>query len=892
MLNNHRFIALTLRLCLSVMVLECSSADAVADRAPNIVFVLADDLGWRELGCYGNDFNETPHLDHLAEMGIRFTQAYAAAPVCSPYRASFLTGQHPARIGIVDYLRPNSANALSTVHVTLPKILKSHGYVTGIIGKWHLTGYTHDGAEHQVKPRDHGFDWNIGSEVKGVGNGANFWPYIFRDQPISWIDFADNRLGENEYLTDRLNVEAVDFIEQSARQGKPFFLYLSHYAPHTVLNGRPDLVEKYIRKHPPGKSTRDRCYLCEDAELGHGDPGHHWAADHNPHLAAMLESIDHGIGLITTKLDELGLAENTIFIFTSDNGGELNATSNDPLRGGKSELYEGGIRVPLIVRWPQAIRGGTVRKQPTQNIDFYPTLLEAAGIEPDSAQTLDGISTLASWKDPSTPIVRDFLAWHYALDEPHFLGGISAAAIRAGDWKLIERLDMDEVELYSLINDPSETTNLAEQRPEKVHELSQQLFDWSESIGARNPSPPLLTKARELYFAEHFNPNHLSERLWYNADWRAEQNILKRLPHGKGNTRIFLRDAEYHDCVIRFDFRLGDAKDVRLMTGSGGHYNTVLHVRPDHFFLQTAQDQSIPYFSFQYEECAYSFDPHRWYTITVEFLGDEAIAHLDHDHIVHAQHPIIDRKRDYFAIQVDEHAADFDNIEILTAVAKKNSDNNRAIIKSSIGKFSLKRSSDEEFNIRKSNAHEWYYQRDEKYRALIKRVDQLDELLKERFPAAFQSHKEHRKVIQKERKRLLEENTLYKETLFATYRANQEIDDWLVSQQPDLKSLPFSRKKAAIDRLRAEFIDAPEMLVLEKQASQAQVKLESAFPHLFITDQEITAKKKEAHGALRSDPEFQRLTKERATAYTAQQSYLLEIDDELQRLHLLLHSSL
>ncbi|MGB0740597.1 MAG: sulfatase-like hydrolase/transferase, partial [Planctomycetaceae bacterium] len=206
---------------------------AAAETPPNIVFVLADDLGWSELECYGNQFNETPHLDRLAAQGMRFTHAYAAAPVCSPYRAALLTGQHPARVGITDYLRPNSANALSTNHVTLPEILKSHGYATGMIGKWHLTGYSHHGAEHEVKPQDHGFDWNIGSELKGVGNGANFWPYVFRDQPIRWVDLADNRLGANEYLTDRLNLEAVDFIERTAKEGQPFFLYLSHYAPHS-----------------------------------------------------------------------------------------------------------------------------------------------------------------------------------------------------------------------------------------------------------------------------------------------------------------------------------------------------------------------------------------------------------------------------------------------------------------------------------------------------------------------------------------------------------------------------------------------------------------------------------------------------------------------------------
>jgi len=412
---------------------------------PNIVFVLADDLGWAELGCYGNHFNETPQLDQLAKHGMRFTQAYAAAPVCSPYRAALLTGQTPARIGILDYLRPNSANALSTDQVTLPEMLRQAGYATGMIGKWHLTGYAYHGAETEVTPRDHGFDWDFAREVKGVGNGANFWPYVFRKQTIRWVDIPENRLGEHEFLVDRMNREAVDFIERN--QDQPFFLYLSHYATHSILNGKPDLVAKYRSKHPPGKSTREKCYLCQDQGYT-GDALNHWAGDHNPHLAAMLESIDDGIGLIREKLAECGLADNTIIIFTSDNGGETNVTSNAPLRGGKSQLYEGGIRVPLVVSWPGKTPAASVCRQPTINTDFYPTLLDATGVRPDKAQRLDGVSTLATWKNPDAKIGRRALHWHYPLDEPHFLGGRSSGAIRDGDWKLIEFFDSGEKELY------------------------------------------------------------------------------------------------------------------------------------------------------------------------------------------------------------------------------------------------------------------------------------------------------------------------------------------------------------------------------------------------------------------------------------------------------------
>ena len=461
-------------------------ATKLSAKPPNVVFILADDLGWAELGCYGNKFNETPNLDRLAKSGLRFTHAYASAPVCSPYRAALLTGQYPARVGILDYLRPDSENGLSTKHVTLPEMFHKNGYSTGMIGKWHLSGYKYHGAKKVVRPIDHGFEWNIGSEIKGVGNGANFFPYIFRTQPISWVDLPKNKLGKGEYLTDRLNHEAVGFIEQN--KNKPFFLYLAHYAPHTILNGRPDLVTKYRKKHVPGKSTRERCYLCKDSSHK-GDALNHWAGDHNPHLGAMLESIDEGVGLIIKKLKQLGLNENTIVIFSSDNGGETKVTSNAPLRGGKSQLYEGGIRVPLIITWPGATPRNKTTSQPTTNVDFYPTLLEAAGIMPDRKQTLDGVSMLKTWRNPVASQSREALYWHYPLEKPHFLGGRSAGAIRTGNWKLIENYADNSVELYQLENDPGEQTNLASQKPKKRHELLNQLIDWRKAIGATKDAP-------------------------------------------------------------------------------------------------------------------------------------------------------------------------------------------------------------------------------------------------------------------------------------------------------------------------------------------------------------------------------------------------------------------
>jgi arylsulfatase A-like enzyme len=428
-----------------------------AGKKPNIIFILADDLGWAELGCCGNTFNETPNLDKLAKQGMRFTDAYAAAPVCSPYRAAFMTGQYPARVGITDYLRPNDKKHLSTKYVTITEALKNAGYATGIIGKWHLTGYANHGAD-EFPPAMHGFDETIVSENRGIGGGSYFHPYHFNRE-------IQKRLGGKEYLVDRCNLEAIEFIEQ--HKNEPFFLYLSHYAVHTRLNGKPELVAEFEKKPGAGKGFKAR--------------------RNNPHLAAQLKSIDEGVGMIITKLDELGLSNDTILVFTGDNGGEDRVTSNAPLRAGKSTLYEGGIRVPLIVRYPKIVPAGTICKTPTSNIDFFPTLCQAAGIEPDSKQYIDGVSILPLLKNPGYQLKRDTFYWHYPLAKPHFLGGRSSGAVRKGGWKLIEFFDTGQKELYNLADDIGEQNNLASKHPEKVAELYGLLKAWRNDVGAKIP---------------------------------------------------------------------------------------------------------------------------------------------------------------------------------------------------------------------------------------------------------------------------------------------------------------------------------------------------------------------------------------------------------------------
>lgn len=421
---------------------------------PNIVLMLADDLGFAELGCYGNTFNETPCLDRMAAQGVRFTDAYSSAPVCSPTRAALMTGQWPHRSGITDFLRPKSETCLPTDTRTLAETLKARGYSTGIIGKWHLTGY----GSPEGFPSSHGFDEWIAGEQKGIGAGDYVHPYRFNPG-------IEKRLPGKEHLVDRVNLEAVDFIER--HRDRPFFLLVSHYAVHTVMQGRKDLVRKYKAKPGAGASK--------------------FSGSNNPHLAAQLEAIDQGMGMIEDKLGELGIGGNTVLIFASDNGGESTVTDNAPLRAGKSHLYEGGIRVPLIMKNRGLLPEGSVCHAPTSTIDFYPTLARMAGVDRKTLPALDGRSLfpVLTGKGEKPPP----LFWHYPLKRPHFLGGRSSGAVRLGDYKLIEFFDTNELELYNLAEDLGERKNLAEKKPDQTKQLHLLLKNWRSENKAPMTGP-------------------------------------------------------------------------------------------------------------------------------------------------------------------------------------------------------------------------------------------------------------------------------------------------------------------------------------------------------------------------------------------------------------------
>jgi arylsulfatase A-like enzyme len=451
---------------------------------PNIVLFMVDDLGWRDLGCQGSGYYRTPNIDRLAAEGARFTDAYAACVVCSPTRAAVLTGRYPARLLLTDWLpsgrwdpharlRPGRfVRSLPLEEWTLAEALRDGGYRTVHVGKWHLGGGPFSLPEH------HGFDVNVAGDAHGAP-GSYFFPYAgdwaIPSTPLraTWNTLADGR--PDEYLTDRLTDEAVAYIrgvgpaDAKTAEDRPFFLHLAHYAVHTPLQAPPELVAKY--EAVPEEQRQGR-----------------------PVYAAMVESVDASLGRIMTALGERGIADDTVVIVTSDNGGFAGATSNAPLRANKGASYEGGIRVPLIIRWPGVSRPGSVITEPVTSTDLYPTCLAAAGLPSLPHQHVDGrnLEPLLRRADAAARggdwEPRPALYWHF----PHYNehpSSVPASVIRKGEWKLIESFDPEGRELYNLADDLGETTDLAASRPDLVAALAADLEAWRRSVGAEPMLP-------------------------------------------------------------------------------------------------------------------------------------------------------------------------------------------------------------------------------------------------------------------------------------------------------------------------------------------------------------------------------------------------------------------
>ena len=426
-------------------------------RPSNVVFILADDLGWRDLGCYGHKIHETPHIDKLAADGMRFTNAYAACPVCSPTRASIMTGKYPSRTGITNWLPGDNykdtplpcertAQFMKLEETTLAEALKAAGRQTAFVGKWHL-------GEKPYYPQHQGFDVNVAGNHWGHPHKGYFSPYN--------MEHLENG-PKGEYLTDRLTSEAIRVMEDFSRSDKPWLMYLSYYTVHAPFHAKAERVKKYAEKARQA-----------NVKL-------------NANYAAMVESLDENVGRIGRWLDEKGLRKDTIIIFTSDNGGFHAATHNRPLRGYKGELYEGGIRVPWIVQWPGVTKPGSVCKKPVISTDFYPTILEMTGQALRPEQHRDGVSLVPMLKgDPDFD--RGAMIWHY----PHYLPRHHAkpgSAIRIGDWKLIQYYEDGRQEVYNLKSDIGESDNLAKRMPAKAAEMKGKLDEMLKEHGAKIPA--------------------------------------------------------------------------------------------------------------------------------------------------------------------------------------------------------------------------------------------------------------------------------------------------------------------------------------------------------------------------------------------------------------------
>ncbi|MCM8536243.1 MAG: sulfatase [Lentisphaeraceae bacterium] len=447
-----------------------------AESKPNIIFILVDDLGKQDLGCYGSTLYETPHIDAMANSGLKFENAYVAHPRCVPSRYAIFSGQYPAR-QLFQAKRIKSKNTLPLAKKTFAEHLKEAGYATGYIGKWHLGG-------HGGEPKYQGWDTSIMAGHAGAPP-SYFYPFHKTKNGKSKEDFPPVDGKEGDYLTDRLTEEALQFIEQY--KDKAFHLTLAHYAVHTPIEAPANLIEKYQKKLKDLKIMDGGKSSGKDAKKD--TTGVYKTVQNNPAYAAMIEKLDNGIGKILKKVDELGISENTVIVLTSDHGGlssrglkskrEL-ATSNLPYRHGKGWIYEGGNRVPLLVKWPAKIKS-SITKQRITGTDHYPTFLEMAGIPFSPQDHLDGKSYFSTFTGKSYD--RGAIFWHSAIGRPAQTGDTNMSAVMEGDYKFIQCHNLKKVELYNISNDISEKNNLAQSMPEKALEMEKKLNTWKSSIG-------------------------------------------------------------------------------------------------------------------------------------------------------------------------------------------------------------------------------------------------------------------------------------------------------------------------------------------------------------------------------------------------------------------------
>jgi len=463
--------------CLGLGLLGATSVVAEKKEKPNILYFLVDDMGWKDTGYNGSEFYETPNIDVLAKEGVRFTNAYVSHPRCLPSRYSIITGKYPAR----DCVPGSKKKALKGGETTLAVPFKEAGYSTFFTGKWHL-------AANESLPQDQGFEINIGGGHAGAPT-SYFYPYNVsksgrkgKERPIQGLDEG----VEGEYLTDRLTDETIKFLKKQTKEtpDKPFLAYVSQYAVHTPFQAKAEYIKKFKDKLKT-MSFEGPEYISEGT-------GQRKMRHDNAVYAAMIYSMDESLGRLVETLKEIGEYDNTIIILFSDNGGLSNrgtnprqlATSNTPLKAGKGHLYEGGIREPMIVRWPGVTKAGTQSDEVVIGSDFFPTMLEMAGLPLHPEAHLDGESFVWALKNKRNPNPERSFFWHSPTGRPHSTGDSNSSAVRNGDYKLIEFFDQGRVELYNLKEDISESKNLSKEMPEKTQELQQILHNWKKEINA------------------------------------------------------------------------------------------------------------------------------------------------------------------------------------------------------------------------------------------------------------------------------------------------------------------------------------------------------------------------------------------------------------------------
>jgi len=926
-----------------------------ADTRPNIIVILADDMGFSDIGCFGSEI-ETPHLDALAANGLRFTHFYNTGRCC-PSRASILTGlySHQAGIGHMAGATkfPSYQDILSSNAVTLAEVLGDAGYHTIMTGKWHV-GWKAEGS-----PTARGFDDFYGTR----GYIDSYYTVVPRteiylgDQLI--IPVTENPINhlhpdQEWYTTDVFTDYALHFIDEHRKKSdEPFFAYVAYNSPHFPLHAKPEDTAKYRGKYRDGFQEFREARHKALAELGILEE--HWPLspldvpewetlteeqrddlDFKMALyAAIVDRLDQNVGRVVDHLKKIGELDNTLLVFVSDNGGtkektlfgikgDLNTVdnyedwgrlggwsssygqgwanlSNAPFRRYKRENHEGGISTPAIIHWPNGIEAkGELRHQVAHLIDLMPTFVEASGAEyprqhkGHKIQPMEGQSLLPAFASDETK--RRTLYFEHEGNR----------AVRCGDFKLVGSAGAPW-ELYAITHDRTELRNLAETNKKTFNELKKKWNTWADRVGVvdaqahrdarreynnqRNearkqqadaaPTPPRgkMNIPGKLLFSENFDPKTVSERWGYKANFALRGGGLQRTEFAPTEAqRVFLKDPEFHNTIIQFDFKFAKkTTDLRLVTGSGGGYNSVTQIHPGHFQINTPVDRAAGIVPSNLGDCPREYRVDQWQTMTVEYFDDEILAYLDDKEFVLGRHPIIDRTRRYFAFQFDLPGATIDNVRVWEAKAQHD-DWKRIrlrLLKDQRERPPVWRDPAERYKREYINLKSRLTLEDQAYRDLVKHHDDLKAALHNDYPEAFKTHKELSKKIAEKKKNLKANDPAFKEMEVAVNKARRAEDNYVVSTKPSLADLPKHRYPSELGRVRLQLEQKGDkkLAALVAKTAAAQAALEEKFPEAFASVDNAVEKRQANRQSLNDDPEFKKRNQAVVDAQQAIKAY-------------------